>query len=91
MQTECVDDGASYLATFAIANPSPYTFYGLWVDPARRYGLQRPEASYAPFTVTVSGYFDLDGSGTMTPPEFITSQSVAVDVPERLHHRDDST
>ena len=33
VQTECVDDGASYLATFAITNPSPYTFYGLWVIP----------------------------------------------------------
>ena len=81
VQTECVDDGASYLATFASTNPSPYTFYGLWVIPpgGTAYNVQ---SFIAPFSVTLSGYFDLDGSGTMTPPEFITSQSVAVDVPE---------
>ncbi|HET9548314.1 MAG TPA: LPXTG cell wall anchor domain-containing protein, partial [Desertimonas sp.] len=80
VQTECVDDGASYLATFASSNPSPYTFYGLWVIPpgGTAYNVQ---GFVAPFTVTVTGYFDLDGSGSMTPPEFNTSQTVAVDPP----------
>jgi hypothetical protein len=80
VQTECVDEGASYLATFATSNPSPYTFYGLWVIPpgGTAYNVQ---AFTAPFTVSVTGYFDLDGSGSMNPPEFTTSRMVAVDVP----------